>query len=1259
MIDKKQVISHKHSKLLLDLICKKKRILFLTLLIMTFLLSSTTVYAPGSKASGIQNKFKPTSDQSLLPGKTGGGNKGKEGYLNREEGRLRIQAPSLNVELVGMWPYGACEASAVDKTRNMALIGNGYALQVLDISNPSSLSKIGEVILEGEAQDIVISGNYAYVVTHHYLEIVNISDLNSPYEVLSINFGPSMLESVAFSSGYVYVAASHFGGLFIFDVSNPNKPSFQASYNGFFTDVAIWGNYAICECEDNSGFPEYLKYELVKVIDVSNPSSPSLKGTYQAEAGYLLQGIDVSDDGYVYSCQYSDTDKISKIAVIDVATNPASPSEGGSYTESGRNFEGIKVSGNYAFLYENWCCLAILDISTPSSPSSIGECEANGECLDLDISGNFVGISHGGNGFSLYDVSNPANPSQLGNYDTPGSGSSIVASGDYVYIACKNGLRIIDVSNPSGPSVAGRCDVGLGVHGVAVSGRFAYCASCNPAGGALYIVDISSPTTPFQVAHLQFPSDADTFYELNDVAVRGDYAYVSGNKWISGETRGFLAVADISNPLSPSILGYYVCPIKSFHRGGMALSGNYAYLQVEESRYTGVRWAGLRIIDISNPTNPTEVGHYFSGREDTATTDSEGRYSHPVSNGWSGTVAPSKAGYAFSPSSRTYTSVTSDQEDQDYTATVADTNILSQLTNFAPQTKNIFPQKTNATGNLLSEANPKISGVVKTGEGIGIEGVTITFSDACQDYSSDAVVRGNYAYLAGGRFIIIDISDPENPAEISSLEGEGQYVQVVALSGDYAYLGNLKIIDISNPSNPQPVGYYYGDGGADVTVSGNYVYVPGSLCILKNLLAPEISITDPSAWDSLSGSVSIKVLASHSSGINRVEFYIDDELQSTDSASPYIYAWDTASVADGPHKIRARAYNNNGKSSDSEIEVTVRAQKNLNIYLTSGGTTDPETGTHSYAYGTEVTITAYPDSGYRFSGWTGDVPSGHENDNPLTIIMDSDKSITANFSVILQYTLTIAAGTGGTTTPAPGNYTHDSGTQVTITAVPDSGYNFSGWSGSATGTTNPITITMDSNKSITANFIRQYTLTIAAGTGGPTTPAPGNYTHNSGTQVTITAVPNSGYDFSGWSGSASGTTNPITIAMDSDKSITANFSPEKKESEKKNPCFIATAAYGSPLHPHLDVLRDFRDKYLIPTKAGRAFVNLYYKYSPSVANLIAKHKALKVMVRVSLLPLVAFSYSLLHFGPIISAFMPLFIFGLPVFLTLFFRRKMK
>jgi hypothetical protein len=182
----------------------------------------------------------------------------------------------------------------------------------------------------------------------------------------------------------------------------------------------------------------------------------------------------------------------------------------------------------------------------------------------------------------------------------------------------------------------------------------------------------------------------------------------------------------------------------------------------------------------------------------------------------------------------------------------------------------------------------------------------------------------------------------------------------------------------------------------------------------------------------------------------------------------------------------------------------------------------------------------------------------------------------------------------------------------------------------------------------------KYSLTIFATGEGTTDPSPGSYVRDPGTQVTIKAIADSGYEFSEWSGDASGKTNPITITMDSNKSVTANF-----EVAKAKLCFIATAAYGSPLHSFVKILRNFRDTYLITSKPGRLFLNLYYKYSPSIAAFVAKHKALRFVVRVSLLPLVAFSYSMLRLGPILSTIIFVFILAIPISLIYLYRRKKK
>jgi hypothetical protein len=203
-----------------------------------------------------------------------------------------------------------------------------------------------------------------------------------------------------------------------------------------------------------------------------------------------------------------------------------------------------------------------------------------------------------------------------------------------------------------------------------------------------------------------------------------------------------------------------------------------------------------------------------------------------------------------------------------------------------------------------------------------------------------------------------------------------------------------------------------------------------------------------------------------------------------------------------------------------------------------------------YVAGTTVTLTAVASSGWVFSGWGGDL-SG--NQNPATIVMNSSKTVTANF-VRSSYTLTVninPSGAGSVTlNPSGGVYV--AGTTVTLTAVASSGWVFSGWSGSLTGSQNPATIVMNSSKTVTANFVQQstttqqpqrYTLTIDINPqfGGIVELNPQGGEYVEGTTVTLTAVANSGWVFSGWGGDLSGDQNPVNIVMDSNKNVIVNF----------------------------------------------------------------------------------------------------------------------
>jgi hypothetical protein len=112
---------------------------------------------------------------------------------------------------------------------------------------------------------------------------------------------------------------------------------------------------------------------------------------------------------------------------------------------------------------------------------------------------------------------------------------------------------------------------------------------------------------------------------------------------------------------------------------------------------------------------------------------------------------------------------------------------------------------------------------------------------------------------------------------------------------------------------------------------------------------------------------------------------------------------------------------------------------------------------------------------------------------------------------------------------------------VTVRAIPDSSYRFAYWTGDASGSSNPITLKIDEDKTIRANFSKQYNLTIRATAGGTTTPPPATYPKDLNSSVTVTAIPDSNYRFAHWTGDASGSINPMTLTIKKDTTIRANF----------------------------------------------------------------------------------------------------------------------
>jgi len=221
----------------------------------------------------------------------------------------------------------------------------------------------------------------------------------------------------------------------------------------------------------------------------------------------------------------------------------------------------------------------------------------------------------------------------------------------------------------------------------------------------------------------------------------------------------------------------------------------------------------------------------------------------------------------------------------------------------------------------------------------------------------------------------------------------------------------------------------------------------------------------------------------------------------------------------------------------------------MQVNLSAWGKTVPEVGTHNFSIGDVVQISAIPFTGFRFDHWEGSVQDAK---NPqTTVTMDGDKVVKAYFrQEYYNLNLSVAPSNGGNTEPAVGTHQYKSWTNVSIHAIPNSGYRFLNWSGDVENPDSSSTnVLMLSDKNIVANFelipTKKFTLMLNVNpeSAGTTVPAAGQvHNYDAGEQVSLIAIPTNGYVFSNWTGDVADAQDSMTtIKMDTNKIVTANF----------------------------------------------------------------------------------------------------------------------
>lgn len=363
------------------------------------------------------------------------------------------------------------------------------------------------------------------------------------------------------------------------------------------------------------------------------------------------------------------------------------------------------------------------------------------------------------------------------------------------------------------------------------------------------------------------------------------------------------------------------------------------------------------------------------------------------------------------------------------------------------------------------------------------------------------------------------------------------------------------------------------------------------------------------------------------------EYYEFDEWTGDKTKISNVTAPSTTITMDGNYKINA-----NFRLKDGYCSLTASSTY-------GGSVTQPDERISIHAVNATVDLVAEADKDnhYDFLEWTGGGDAIADPVNFSTnITMNASYSITASFALEEGwYSLNISSTYGGeVNTPPEEISTHAANTPVKLVAVPYESCQFAQWAGDVSTIDDvcaaETNITMEDSYSITAKFESLdptpfVQLVISSTRGGSvTTPGEGIFLSSLGDEVNLVAEPSGGSNFTHWSGDVETIADVeaawTTIIMDNSYSIRANF-------EGGGWCFIATAAYGSPMAEEIEILRQFRDEYLLTNPLGRALVDLYYSISPPIADLITEHPGLKPIVRAALLPAVAVSSAAVNAAP--------------------------
>ena len=386
---------------------------------------------------------------------------------------------------VGKWGWGPTYNVATKG--NYVYIGNGYLLQVLDVSNPENPKIVGEVLTDNLIFTITLSGNYIYTTSPF-----RIIDISNPAEPVLVNtyslpsgFPPS--SAVTVKGNYAYVG-DYLGNIYIIDISNPANPQVLGQMRipgDGVVSVTVKDTILYANSIDNLG---------IYIFDISNPNSPSqirvaasnLGGLLTVNGNYLYHGTgiylviyDISDpsnpgyinelevdtlDGFVNHISIVDTiayltlasDRIATVDIADTSNIHIISKLNNPYGSYGTETAGEAVNFPYAYIATD-IGLWTVNVENPDSMKSISFFPTGGYINKMTVDSSYHAyLAELSAGLKILDFSEPSAPRLIGNYSTNEEVINVAVSGRYAYLDCDSDLQVIDVSNPASPKLVSK-----------------------------------------------------------------------------------------------------------------------------------------------------------------------------------------------------------------------------------------------------------------------------------------------------------------------------------------------------------------------------------------------------------------------------------------------------------------------------------------------------------------------------------------------------------------------------------------------------------------------------------------------------------------------------------------------------------------------------------------------------------------------------------------------------------------------------------